>query len=77
MARLTDFHRQQKTMVLPKALGVMGFKDLIMFNQALLAKQAWRLITCPNSLCTRVLRAKYYPRGNLLDTLAAGEASQT
>jgi ribonuclease HI len=55
----------------------MGFKDLIMFNQALLAKQAWRLITCPNSLCTRVLRAKYYPRGNLLDTVAAGEASQT
>jgi hypothetical protein len=66
-----------KTMVLPKALGGMGFKDLILFNQALLARQTWRLIIYPNSLCARVLRAKYYPRGNLLDTVAAGEASQT
>jgi hypothetical protein len=64
-------------MVLPKALGGMGFKDLILFNQALLAKQAWCLITYPNSLCARVLRAKYYPRGNLLDNVSAGEASQT
>jgi ribonuclease HI len=66
-----------KTMVLPKALGGMGFKDLILFNQALLAKQAWRLITYPDSLCARVLRAKYFPRGKLLDTVVAGEASQT
>jgi hypothetical protein len=66
-----------KTMVLPKALGGMGFKDLILFNQALLEKQAWHLITCPDNLCARVLRAKYYPRGNLLDTVTAWEASQT
>jgi hypothetical protein len=55
----------------------MVFKDLILFNQALLAKQAWCLIMYPDILCARVLRAKYYPRGNLLDTVAAGEASQT
>jgi hypothetical protein len=66
-----------KTLVLPKYLGGMGFKDLILFNQALLAKQAWRLITYPDSLCARVLKAKYFPNGNLLDTVVAGDASQT
>jgi hypothetical protein len=66
-----------KTLVLPKYLGGMGFKDLILFNQALLAKQAWRLITYPDSLCARVLKAKYFPNGNLLDTVVAGDTSQT
>jgi hypothetical protein len=32
----------------------------------MLAKQGWRLINDPNSLCARVLRAKYYPHGDIL-----------
>jgi len=44
-------------------------------NQALLAWQTWRLVFHPNSLCVRVLKAKYYPMGNLLDTVTAGDAS--
>ena len=47
-------------------MGCMGFRDMRSYNQALLAKQAWRLIQQPNSLCARVLSAKYYPDGNIL-----------
>jgi hypothetical protein len=32
----------------------------------MLAKQGWRLITNPNSLCASVLQAKYYPHGDIL-----------
>jgi hypothetical protein len=46
----------------------MGFKDLHLFNQALLAKQAWRLIAFPDNLCAKLLKAKYYPDGELMDT---------
>jgi hypothetical protein len=46
----------------------MGFRDFGVFNQALLARQAWRLIEIPDSLCARLLKARYYPNGNLLDT---------
>jgi ribonuclease HI len=51
-----------------KGQGGMGFKDLHLFNQALLAKQAWRLIAFPDSLCAKLLKAKYYPNGELMDT---------
>jgi hypothetical protein len=44
-----------------KTKGVMGFKDLRAFNEAFLAKQGWRLITNPQSLVAKILKAKYYP----------------
>jgi hypothetical protein len=51
-----------------KYQGGMGFKDLKLFNQALLARQTWRLISFPDSLCARLMKAKYYPKGELTDT---------
>lgn len=61
----------------PKCEGGLGFRDLQLFNQALLGRQAWRLIEKPNSLCARVLKAKYYPNGSLLDTAFPSAQSPT
>lgn len=60
-----------------KARGGLGFRDLRVFNQALLARQAWRLIEYPDSLCARLLKAKYFPNGDLLDTVFPTQVSPT
>ncbi|KAK8555310.1 hypothetical protein V6N12_009458 [Hibiscus sabdariffa] len=53
----------------------MGFKDLYLFNIALLGKQLWRLFPAPDSLLYRILRAKYFPDGDLLHSSAPARAS--
>ncbi|XP_048499407.1 putative ribonuclease H protein At1g65750 isoform X2 [Beta vulgaris subsp. vulgaris] len=50
-----------------KCLGGMGFKDLRVFNDALLGRQAWRLVREPNALFARVMKAKYYSKCDFLD----------
>ena len=64
-------------MIKPKRAGGIGFRDMHLFNQALLAKQAWRLVVNPESLCAKVIKAKYYPQGHILDTVFPQSASLT
>ena len=61
----------------PKNQGGMGFRDLQCFNLAMLAKQVWRLLCEPESLCARVLRAKYFPDGRLLHACMKSGSSFT
>ncbi|KAL5555894.1 hypothetical protein UlMin_038130 [Ulmus minor] len=58
-----------------KERGGMGFRDLGCFNQALLAKQGWRLIRNPDSLVGKVLKACYFPNGDFLNARKGKHAS--
>ncbi|KAL5775011.1 hypothetical protein ACOSP7_012568 [Xanthoceras sorbifolium] len=50
----------------PKIHGGLGFKDLSLFNQALLGKQAWRIVMNKDSLVSRVLKTKYFRQEDFL-----------
>ncbi|XP_061999224.1 uncharacterized protein LOC133716539 [Rosa rugosa] len=50
-----------KALCNPKEEGGLGFRSLSNFNNAMLAKQAWRVVTNPTSLVARIFKAKYFP----------------
>jgi hypothetical protein len=62
---------------IPKSSRGMGFRDLHCLNMSMLAKQIWRLLSEPESLCARVLRAKYYADGRLLNAKLKSGSSFT
>lgn len=57
---IRSFWLAWEQMILKKCCGGMGFKDLRLFSQAMLA---------------RLLKAKYFPRGSLVDTAFCSNAS--
>ncbi|XP_019162200.1 PREDICTED: uncharacterized protein LOC109158758 [Ipomoea nil] len=57
---------------IPKKYGGMGFKDLKNFNLAMLGKQAWRLLTSPDTLVAKVYKARYYPNTTFVDAKVGG-----
>ncbi|KAM6556148.1 hypothetical protein CsatB_003167 [Cannabis sativa] len=48
--------------------GGLGFRSMVHFNQALLAKQAWRILKQPNSTVSKILSARYFPHSSFLDS---------
>ncbi|XP_059442083.1 uncharacterized mitochondrial protein AtMg00310-like [Corylus avellana] len=62
-------------MGMAKASGGMGFRNLNLFNRALLAKQSWRLWKEPESLVVKIMKAKYYPDGSILDAKVGAKPS--
>jgi hypothetical protein len=55
----------------------MGFRDMHIFNIALLGKQVWRLLTNPTSLCSQVLLGRYCHNTNLIEASAQRTTSKT
>lgn len=45
----------------------MGFRNLAEFNQALLAKQGWRILTNTYALWVKVQQIHYFPCHSFLD----------
>lgn len=58
-----------------KNKGGMGFKDLTLFNEAMLAKLAWRLQHDDSSLFFRVFKAHFFPTGTILKAKDSVSAS--
>ncbi|XP_071921827.1 uncharacterized protein [Coffea arabica] len=54
-----------KKIALKRSEGGLGFKDIEAFKKALLGKQIWRILTKPNLLVSKVLRAKYFPKDSI------------
>lgn len=53
----------------------MGFRDFKAQNIAYLAKQAWRVLTNPNALWVRTLKALYFPSQDFLHATAHHKSS--
>jgi hypothetical protein len=65
-----------EAMTQPKCAGGLGFRDIELFNIALLARQAWRLLQVPDSLSAKIFKAVYYPDGDVLSAGLSSHPSQ-
>ncbi|CAA7061573.1 unnamed protein product [Microthlaspi erraticum] len=54
-------------LTLGKREGGLGLRDLQSFNDALLSKLSWRILTSPECLLAKLLKGKYFPNSNFLD----------
>ncbi|XP_062089022.1 uncharacterized protein LOC133795584 [Humulus lupulus] len=59
----------------PKESGGLGFRSLYDFNLALLGKQGWRLLQQPQTLVSRLYKARYYPHTSFLSATIGGSPS--
>lgn len=66
-----------KDLCISKDKGGLGFRDIGLFNQAMLAKQSWRILRNPDCLLARILRGRYYSNGSFLSTPIGNNPSLT
>ncbi|KAK3221989.1 hypothetical protein Dsin_009014 [Dipteronia sinensis] len=62
-----------KKLCCSKYVGGLGFRDLA--NQALLAKQCWRLVHFPNTLAAKVLKHCYFPDCSVIQATDSSSSS--
>ncbi|XP_050207646.1 uncharacterized mitochondrial protein AtMg00310-like [Mercurialis annua] len=55
--------------------GGLGFKDIAVFNQALLAKQFWRIMNNPTCLLYKLYQGRYFPNSTILHGQLRGRPS--
>ncbi|CAN0906115.1 Uncharacterized mitochondrial protein AtMg00310, partial [Linum grandiflorum] len=60
---------------LPKSKGGLGFKNFSDFNQVLLARQAWRILSEPDSLLAQILRGRYFHTTSFLNAVLGSRLS--
>ena len=58
-----------------KEVGGMEFKEIKKFNEALLAKQVWRMMHNSDFLCFRVFKARFFPNCSILDAKDSNSGS--
>lgn len=54
-------------MCVSKFRGGLGFKNLHIFNLALLAKQGWKILHNTDYLLHQIFKAKYFPKTNFFE----------
>lgn len=58
-----------------KSVGGLGFRNLHDFNLALLGKQGWRFVTRPQSLASKIYKARYFPDEHFFEAKLGGNPS--
>ncbi|KAL9450662.1 hypothetical protein AB3S75_012400 [Citrus x aurantiifolia] len=58
-----------------KKRGGLGFRDFSSFNQALIAKQGWRVLQNPKILLSKILKARYFKHSNFMEAKLGSKPS--